>query len=206
MEQNQYFIEYLDNGQIKEEPFKNGSSALRQASILIDAGRAVYSVFQIKTENNKTNKNILVHFFDKSDQTISGITYSNFRSFIKDGKLFMSRDRILTRYQGCFELCYPSNKMLRFPSLPDLFLYITNFGKLYNFHDFNYSVEISREKQQEIYIDDNFIIAHSKEDIFYMNKLSENLEPKKEDERKIDYSKDALAREKENEKSLDISM
>jgi len=85
-----------------------------------------------------------------------------------DKKLIIKRNEI-------FEVVFKENRMIRFPSINDLFCWISDFSLVYSFHEFNYMLNLSFEKA--VYMDENFVEAYSAEDHYFVEDINEKTQP-----------------------------
>lgn len=167
-----YIVEYLKNDTIKYSEHLTLSESFQFCKQNIYNKIPVYSL--IKREPNK-NDVLYINYFYKENQITNVLSFTEFSLLINGSTIDKKDFRIKHKREDIFEILYPNNKLIRFPSCHDFFAYIYK-TKSYNFHVFYHLDNNTSNKSQ--YIDDNFILYNSPEDKFYILNMEEKIDNK----------------------------
>jgi len=140
-------------------------------------------------------KRTIISYFSKESEKQSFISPEAFKKLISFKSVEILDIRVFLK-GDCFEVLWYKDRIMRFPSVNDFFCYFSPEKMIYNYHEFDYSVIISKELKTDVYIDDNFIIAGRQEDKFYQQSIEVKLkvqsnnyiEPEKEQTEQKNYS------------------
>lgn len=161
-----FIVEYIIDNQVINKEFSSLYSALLFAR---DSLCKLIKVYTLSYEfDNK--KHILLSYLKNPNEKRKGFYYDDWKKLIESGRIEKG-NKIVTKNNDIFEVIFKEERMIRFPSLNDLFCWFSDFSLVYSFHIFNYMKDLSTNT--DIYIDENFIIAHSEDDHFFMEDLAE---------------------------------
>jgi len=177
---NVYIVEYQQGREIVKQEFTKFTDAIRFIKSMLDRGVVIFRLDMVK--NNKTEP--AVYFV--GDKT--GISEEGYL-MLKEKGVCITEKKTIEKRNNYYEITYRKDRILRFSSQLDMFCYLSPVGIPYNYHQFNYSPEVSSSLNRDAYLDDDMVLIHSKEDIAMLQTIeqryteSEEREPAKTEDK-----------------------
>ena len=133
-----FYVEYLKDDNVVTEQCDTFVSALIFARDLLYRLVAVFTLSYTFDGKNYT----LLSYLKYPDGRGNGFTFNDWKSLILTGKIERGK-KLVTKREDIFEVVYKENRMIRFPSMNDLFCWLSDFSLIYSFHEFSYMVNLS---------------------------------------------------------------
>ena len=128
----------------------------------INAVNEGYKVLRIEETLSDDKVNVVLNIFEPAQEEKTGITFEKFKEVTKEGRpVRIAGEKILRSFRGSLEIEKEKDAVFRFPSLIDMFSYLSPSGPMYSYHEFTYN------ENNGIFIDDDFVVLHSGDDNFF---------------------------------------